>query len=273
MYDDPDRDGHEDPFSISSPPQKYVEAVTGAKFAILVTLEPSFQFAHKCDGVRVTFYLDGTSHGYQATIKSKNAIGGSLNNRTLRFSSMRSYCPQTSQYQRGDLIFGELKMLETSDSTTSIRQSSTNGRKVNLHARGRDTIAGSHGTARQVEYTVSLKAYATFILKTFLGLTYGTGTLQMLGCIPRSPSPAPLNRRSEGAVVQPDDPQEELRALRARVAELENRTSNTPQPVVKSEQHRSTSKVKREREDNENEVKQKRGRRSGPPEVVDLTAD
>lgn len=112
MYDDPDRDGHEDPFSISSPPQKYVEAVTGAKFAILVTLEPSFQFAHKCDGVRVTFYLDGTSHGYQATIKSKNAIGGSLNNRTLRFSSMRSYCPQTSQYQRGDLIFGELKMRE-----------------------------------------------------------------------------------------------------------------------------------------------------------------
>lgn len=109
MYDDPDADGHKDPFSLSSPPHKYIEAVTGAKFAVVVTLEPSFQFAN-CDGVRVRYYLDGGKLGYELTIESKRAIGGSLENRTLRFSSVRKYCPKTGQFQRGDLTFGELKI-------------------------------------------------------------------------------------------------------------------------------------------------------------------
>lgn len=61
--------------------------------------------------------------------------------------------------------------------------------------------------------------------------------------------------------------------IKARVAELENRTSSTPQPHVKSEQHRSASKVKREREDKANDVKAKKIRTSRRTEVVDLTAD
>ncbi|KAL8756838.1 MAG: hypothetical protein Q9199_002648 [Rusavskia elegans] len=80
----------------------------------------------------------------------------------------------------------------------------------------------------------------------------------MLGCVPRSPSPIPQESHLEEAVTKPDDPQEQLRALRAQLAELENRITNTPQSIVKSEQLRLTSTVKREREDNENEVKQKR---------------
>ncbi|KAL8897731.1 MAG: hypothetical protein Q9192_002432 [Flavoplaca navasiana] len=110
-------------------------------------------------------------------------------------------------------------------------------------------------------------------LHIYRTLTNATGTLQMLGCIPRTPSPIPQNSRVEESVVKTDDPQEELRALRARVAELENRTSSTPQPRVKSEQHRSASKVKREREDKANDVKAKKICTSRRTEVVDLTAD
>lgn len=48
-------------------------------------------------------------------------------------------------------------------------------------------------------------------------LTYGIGILQMLGCIPRTPSPVPLPNNLEEAVIKPDDPQEQLRALRVSV--------------------------------------------------------
>lgn len=36
----------------------------------------------------------------------------------------------------------------------------------------------------------------------------------MLGCIPRTPSPIPQLNNLEEAVIKPDDPQEQLRALR-----------------------------------------------------------
>ncbi|KAL8756837.1 MAG: hypothetical protein Q9199_002647 [Rusavskia elegans] len=123
MYDDPDADGHEDPFSESSPPQKYIEAVTGAKFAVVVTLDPHFQYGD-CDAVRAKVYFDGTSrnHGTKLHLKSKDANGGSLKKRTMRFSSLTSYCPQTAQFQKGNLTFGELKMNETSDSTHSLSE-------------------------------------------------------------------------------------------------------------------------------------------------------
>ena len=53
-------------------------------------------------------------------------------------------------------------------------------------------------------------------------LTYGVGTLQMLGCIPRSPSPALLSTPSGAAGVESDDSKEELRRLRvsARYAKV-----------------------------------------------------
>ena len=109
MYDDPDADGHEDPFSDVSPPQKYIEAVAGAKFSVALTLEPNFKFAN-CDGVRVQFIIDGNGRGYEGTIESKNAIGGSLGDRTILFRRVRKWCHQTGQFQFGDVTFGELKI-------------------------------------------------------------------------------------------------------------------------------------------------------------------
>ncbi len=61
--------------------------------------------------------------------------------------------------------------------------------------------------------------------------------------------------------------------LKARLAELEKQAGSAPQRNIKAEQARSTPSLKRERQDKENEVQQKRSRKSGPPEVVDLTVD
>ncbi|KAL8897732.1 MAG: hypothetical protein Q9192_002433 [Flavoplaca navasiana] len=119
MYDDPDADGHEDPFNVASPPQKYIEAVTGASFAIAVTLEPDFRFAG-CDGVRVSIHLDGTTHRYYEDIGIKHAISRSPQRRTARFGTMYCYCPQTKQFQKGDLTFGQVKMRETIESSVAM---------------------------------------------------------------------------------------------------------------------------------------------------------
>ena len=110
MYDDPDADGHEDPFNVESPPQKYIEAVTGASFAIAVTLELHFRFAG-CDGVRVHIQLDGTHRSYK-DITTKHAIERSPQQRTAGFGCVKCYCPQTKQYRKGDMTFGKVKMRE-----------------------------------------------------------------------------------------------------------------------------------------------------------------
>ncbi|KAL8650769.1 MAG: hypothetical protein Q9226_005006 [Calogaya cf. arnoldii] len=314
MYDDPDADGHENPFSETSPPQKYIEAVAGAKFSVAVTLEPNFKFAN-CDGVRVTFALDGSGRKYEGDIESTNAIGGSLENRTTYFGRVRKWCPQTGQFQVGDVTFGELKLHERSDATSSLKDIKGLGQLQVCWQRilfGNETTREHHKSGKEPVSEVSekvLKGKAIdtaikfapsslfsnlqpligpikytrkegIILPGLLGkrvrlniLYRSKRTLQMLGCIPHSPSPAPSNRTSGAVVIKPDDSKEELRLLRAQLTELENRLSNTTQPIVKSEEQRSASKIKREREDKENDGQRKKSRRSGPPEVVDLTAD
>lgn len=74
MYDDPDADGHEDPFNVSSPPQKYIEVVTGAQFSIVVTLDNNFSFAG-CDALRVKVHYDAEPHGRYYDINRKTATG------------------------------------------------------------------------------------------------------------------------------------------------------------------------------------------------------
>ncbi|KAL8648283.1 MAG: hypothetical protein Q9226_006060 [Calogaya cf. arnoldii] len=279
MYDDPDADGHENPFSETSPPQKYIEAVTGAKFAVVLTLGPNFRFK-KCDGVRVTYHLDGDEQEWQNTISSKDAIRGPFENRTLTFNCIRKYCHRTGQWQHGDLAFGELKIHERTDPVTSVNDVKGLGqiqiRWQRVHF-GKETVHeynknGTEPVSEVSEKVLKGKAIDTAI-KFALPALNVFSTLQMLGCIPPSPSPALLNTPSGAAGVKPDDSKEELRRLRARVAELEDRTGNTPQPKIKPEQLNSASRIKREREDKENDGQRKKSRRSGPPEVVDLTAD
>ncbi len=108
MYDDPDADGHEDPFNLSSPPQKYIEVVTGAQFSIVVTLDNSFSFAG-CDAVRVKAYYDAEPHGRYYDINRKNATG---KGRSTEISTISWYCSESKQLQKGKLTFGELKIRE-----------------------------------------------------------------------------------------------------------------------------------------------------------------
>ncbi|KAL8983537.1 MAG: hypothetical protein Q9205_002249 [Flavoplaca limonia] len=86
MYDDPDADGHEDPYSIISPPQKYIEAINGAKFAVGVTLEPDFDFA-ECDAVRAKFFCDTSSSFLQADLRRIDIERGTVGRRTRREAS------------------------------------------------------------------------------------------------------------------------------------------------------------------------------------------
>ncbi|KAL8841563.1 MAG: hypothetical protein Q9176_003185 [Flavoplaca citrina] len=279
MYDDPDADGHEDPYSIISPPQKYIEAINGAKFAVGVTLEPDFDFA-ECDAVRAKFFCDTSSSFLQADLRRIDIERGTVGRRTRSINSIISFCPSTGQWQQADLTFGELKIREASESRITLNDIKDLGRIQVVWQRikwGQKTIQLDYYQVRQrpaETYVEGVPLRGLLGREVRLNILYRSKrTLQMLGCIPRTPSPTLQNSRVEEARVKTDDPQAELRALRARVAELENRRSNTPQPRVKSEQHRSASKVKREREDKANDVKAKKIRTSRHAEVVDLTAD
>ncbi|KAL8674353.1 MAG: hypothetical protein Q9168_001213 [Polycauliona sp. 1 TL-2023] len=302
MYDDPDADGHEDPFSKSSHPQKYIEAVTGAKFSIVATLNPKFDFAY-CDAVRVKAFYDTSNTYYYRDIKRRD----SAQIRSAYFTGMQTYCSETKQCHVGDLTFGELQMKDASDSAISLDQIKGLGNIRMSWQRicfGKEEVCSEKVASKIIsevsEKVLKGKAIENTIKPQNLRLVssvpskYAEGipllgklgrevyvdilyrskrTLQMLGCIPRSPSPVQQTTTLGDVAIKRGDPQDELRALRARVAELEKRTSSSPHPNVKSEQHRSTSQIKRERQDTENEVKRKRSRTSGPLEVVDLTAD
>ncbi|KAL8693643.1 MAG: hypothetical protein Q9218_001553 [Villophora microphyllina] len=98
-------------------------------------------------------------------------------------------------------------------------------------------------------------------------------TLEMIGCIPsttRQSSTTQAAARSPTAATL--DVQGEMRALRARLAELEN-NANHNDVKIKPEKRRATAIVKPENEDQENTGQRKRRRRSGPVETVDLTGD
>ncbi len=106
MYDEPDADPPDEQNGVISLTPKYIEALTGAKFAVVVTLDPDFPFEY-CDAVRVTVNYDDC-HAYYRDIKRKDALGGSRVQRSTCFSTISTYCPVTGQRQIGDLTFGEL---------------------------------------------------------------------------------------------------------------------------------------------------------------------
>ncbi|KAL8791466.1 MAG: hypothetical protein Q9213_000083 [Squamulea squamosa] len=263
MYDNPDADGHEDPFSASSPPQKYIEAVTGAKFEVVVTLDPQFEFGN-CDAVRVTIYPDNMN-GLYADIKRKDEVERSLNCHSERFGSLRRYCADTHQWQRGDLTFGDLKIQETGDSNVSIKDIDQLGKIRVTWQRiywGKKTERESNNNkpiSKVTEKVLKGKAIENAIkLSNLQALKEGPRITQVEGI----PLLGPMGRKVTMDIL-----------VQARLAELENRTSNTPQPSIKSEHRASKSNIKREREDKENESQRKRSRISGPAEVVDLTTD
>ncbi|KAL8828045.1 MAG: hypothetical protein Q9191_002816 [Dirinaria sp. TL-2023a] len=92
-------------------------------------------------------------------------------------------------------------------------------------------------------------------------------TLQMLGCIARTPSPESEDIDEGRAAVGNAAREREIQDLRARLALLERNGR------VKAEPSSGAAGIKHERGDVEVVSARKRSRRSGPAEFVDLTSD
>ncbi|KAL8811215.1 MAG: hypothetical protein Q9223_001068 [Gallowayella weberi] len=299
MYDEPDASNDDEPFT----QQKYIEAVAEATFEVKVTLDPNFDFAG-CDAVRVKVGLDGDKGYYMDIQATADAF-------EVRLGTMRRWCPESGQWQRGSYSFGKLDIKEVSDSRVSREQISSLGsirisyRRIYFGQTREARTEAQYSTYKRVsevsekmlkgksiQYSMKPIAFVKthpplpsvdgIPLPGDLGrevvvnvLYRSKSTLQMLGCIPRSPSPQPVLGSQNGRATTAADTnvKEELRTLRARLAELENRGGTTPLSNIKSEQHRSASSVKREREDAEDAVERKRNKISGPVETIDLTGD
>ncbi|KAL8861387.1 MAG: hypothetical protein Q9178_002260 [Gyalolechia marmorata] len=244
MYDEPDVDPPDEQNGIISLTPKYIEALTGAKFAIVVTLDPDFPF-EDCDAVRVRVNYDDC-RAYYGDIKRKDALGGSQVQRSAWFND------------------------ESCDSKVSLGKIQRLGKIEITYQRIR--------YGESYEYTPPIGD--TYISEVSEKMLKGKSiqhsirfccTLEMLGCIPKTLTP---KSHSSGTGADPAI-KNELQALRlkARLAELEKQAGSAPQANIKAEQARSTPNLKRERQDKENEVQQKRSRKSGPTEVVDLTID
>ena len=94
MYGDPDA-LEDDPDSQT----QYIEATTGAKFALRVTVQDGFAWAG-CGLVRITAYFDG-DHGWVSDILAHKAVA--------EFSRVSRWCQASSQWKSGTLCFGSLE--------------------------------------------------------------------------------------------------------------------------------------------------------------------
>ncbi|KAL9060073.1 MAG: hypothetical protein Q9206_001202 [Seirophora lacunosa] len=92
MYEDPEQNDEENPFQ----QRRYIEAVTGAPFEVLLTLRPGFEFG-TCDAVRVEFCFDNMSPVYFVDIKREDAA------------------VETGVREQGQLTFAKLEIKEKSD--------------------------------------------------------------------------------------------------------------------------------------------------------------
>ena len=94
MYDDPDALDDS-----SGSPTQYIEAKTGAKFAVRVTVQDGFAWGG-CDVVRITAFFDG-DHGWVNDIRAQDAVA--------KFSTVSRWCQVSSQWKSGTLCFGSLE--------------------------------------------------------------------------------------------------------------------------------------------------------------------
>lgn len=99
LYSDPDAEEKE----ATEVPVRYVEAVTGAKFEVQVTLDEGF-LAGPCDAARVAVAYDGETHGYATDItQSTRAV-----KRVAQFGRICIGTTSRGTQQWGDTSFGHL---------------------------------------------------------------------------------------------------------------------------------------------------------------------
>ncbi|KAI4200630.1 MAG: hypothetical protein LQ350_003770 [Teloschistes chrysophthalmus] len=258
LYDDPDWTTEED----SGETQKYVEAVTGATFEVKVTLDQSFYWGD-CDAVRVSVQFDDCKKELYVHIDRDAVLVTKTQFRSVALASMYRYHPESNQWTLGKFSFGALDVTETNDNKTSPQMLNNLGRiRVRYQRVYYDGVSSALSKAEKAARYTKYDRISSVSEKTLKGQSIDT--LQMIGCIPSTPQES---SSTPDATNPPKDVTEEMKQLRARLAELEN-------THVKSERRGATpGTLKREREDQENTNQRKQRRQPGPVETVDLTGD
>lgn len=217
------------------------------------------------------------------------------------FSHLSRYCNHSQQWTIGETTFGALSTRDTVDSgpsvaevkdlgkiQVSIRRVHRTKRALPLHTPkdkiGKPIVEVSEKIlkGRAIVNTVLTANHlpssgpppTTYNIRSMNGvegapLTFNIlyrskHNLQMLGCIPRTPSP---EHETAATISDVASREQKVRELRAQLALLEGAGN------VKAEGSVSRATVKRELEDTENAGSRKRSRNSRPIETIDLTDD
>lgn len=101
LYDDPDAPDDHNPRER----QRYIEATTGAKFAIKVTLTKNFHFGDS-QVARVCIAFDGDPN-YRFVVLKKDSwlVSGNV---SYLFAHFTIFCPASSTWKQKDFMFGSL---------------------------------------------------------------------------------------------------------------------------------------------------------------------
>ena len=102
LYHDPDAVENEDPQTR----QHYVEAVTGAKFAVKVSLTRRFEVG-TAGAIRISLKPDNATSGWFTDVPEYNCRYGQKSGYT--FDHLTKFDRATSQWKKGELSFGNLE--------------------------------------------------------------------------------------------------------------------------------------------------------------------
>ena len=109
-YDDPDTNDDEDPYQR----QRYIEAVTGATFAVKVIITDQFDFCHISpkDGIIVKFSVDGFywGEGYYQTRKHLEECFQRGTPCTFHFDDFTHFSEKTGRWMNSEYSFSALKL-------------------------------------------------------------------------------------------------------------------------------------------------------------------
>lgn len=102
LYDDPDTTRTHEPRTR----RRYIEAVTGAKFSIKVTIKPTFTVAWG-NAARVSFGFDQSPQWCYDLNKTKWEKSQGV---SWKFTRVKVFCPISSTWVYKDFCFGDLHL-------------------------------------------------------------------------------------------------------------------------------------------------------------------